>query len=540
MSSRSSGHDVVVVGSGGAGLVAACAAADVGARVLVLEAADRFGGTTALSGGQMWIPGSEQMRRAGYEDSRGDALRYLERVTLGATPQETLEAFLDQGPRLANYLENDLGIALQAVARHDYHPDWAGARFGRSLEPTPVPTTGLGTLRDRVLKSDSRGPLTAAESRTGLDEATLRARRDADVRTQGSGLVAGLVAACLRRGVELRPGHRAVALTTRSGAAAPTVTTVNVTDHRDVLTAEVAVVLACGGFAHNAELRRDFLPPLDILPLSVPTCVGDAITLGISARGALRGTAEAWWTPATALPAPRNIVRELALPGSVLINSAGRRFVDEACSYNDLGKAFLQFDPKSHTFPNASAWLVFDARFAATYPVAGHLPGDPAPDWFVTADSLATLATRLGVDGTRLHDTVVAMNGYADRGVDPDFGRGSNAHDAFNGDQNHQPNPCLGRIDTPPFYAVPVTIGMNGTKGGLVTDVNGAVLDSHGNPIDGLFAYGESAAALMGPGYAGNGAALGPSLSAALTIGGVIKRARTDVARLPSILSTAK
>ena len=140
--------DVVVIGSGGAGLVAACVAADRGAWVLVLEATDLFGGTTALSGGQLWIPGTAAMARAGYQDCTDDALTYLRRVTMGTSTDQHLTTFLQAGPRLADYLENDLDIPMQAIARDDYHPDWAGARFGRSLEPLPVPTAGLGDSAD--------------------------------------------------------------------------------------------------------------------------------------------------------------------------------------------------------------------------------------------------------------------------------------------------------------------------------------------------------------------------------------------------------
>ena len=516
-------HDVIVVGSGGAGLVAACAAADRGARVLVLEVADHLGGTTALSGGQMWLPDTNQMRRAGYDDSRRDARTYLDRVTLGATPTAELDAFLDHAPRLADYLEDDLGIALCPVPRPDYHPGWDGARFGRSLEPAPVSTTELGPLRDRLLTSPTRPPLTATESRTGVPPDVLRARRAADVRTQGSGLVAGLVRACLRRGVELRTGVRVVGL-----AHVPTGRAVTVQDRdgdRTAMAAAASVIVACGGFAHNASMRRDLLPPLDALPLSVPTCIGDGIILGLAAGGRIRGAGEAWWTPATRLPAEagrpvaRNIVRELALPGSILVNRDGRRFADEASSYNDLGKAFLRFDTDDHTFPDSTAWLVFDAEFAASRTVAGAAPGDPRPAGLVTASDLEALADRLHVDSTTLATTVATINAAAGSGVDREFGRGSNPHDRYNGDPDHRPNPCLGRLETPPFHALPISLGLNGTKTGLVTSTDGAVLDPHGQPLPGLFACGESAAALMGPGYAGNGAALGPGLSTALVAG---------------------
>ena len=506
-------YDVAVIGSGGAGLVAACVASDRGARVLVLEATDLFGGTTALSGGQLWIPNTTAMARAGYSDSIGDALTYLRRITMGTATDEHLTAFVQAGPRLANYLQNDLALPLQAIARDDYHPDWAGARFGRSLEPLPVPTTGLGELRAQLRSSRARGPLTSTESRTGLSADALRARKQEDVRTQGAGLIAGLIAAAARRSVTLITGRRVVQV--RRDDADVTVVAETTTGDRIEITSH-AVVLACGGFAANETLRHDFLPPVPALSTAAAGSLGDAIALGLSNGAHLAGMGEAWWTPATTVPAigadgthlQRNLVRELAYPGSVLVNVAGSRFVDEASSYNDLGKAFLRFDAANHCYPNAKAWLVFDANFKNRYPVAGVSADTPAPAWFTTAPDLITLATQLGIDPAGLNHTAAAMAEYAVTGVDPEFGRGGNAHDAFNGDAGHAPNPCLGALGTAPFHAIEVSLGINGTKGGLVTDPAGAVMGHDNLPVAGLFACGEAAAALMGPGYAGSGASL--------------------------------
>jgi succinate dehydrogenase/fumarate reductase flavoprotein subunit len=524
--------DVVVVGSGGAGLVAACVAADRGARVTVLEATDLFGGTTAVSGGQLWIPNSGPMRRAGFADSFDDALLYLRRVSLGTTSEEQLVAFLTAAPRLADYLETRAELPLAPIDRVDYHPDWAGARRGRTLEPLPVATDDLGPLRSRLRRSTTRGPLTSTEARGGLNAETVQDRTRRDVRTQGSGLVAGLVAAARRRGIQLVHHHRAVALTRNSRGYAVTAETA---DHARVDIESAAVVLATGGFAGSDELRRDFLPPVPAVSTAAPGSRGDAIRLGTANGGHLAGMAEAWWTPATTVPAagrldlatPRNLVRELAWPGSVLVNNAGRRFVNEASSYNDLGKAFLKFDPATHRYPNAPAWLIFDATYKHRYPVAGVPAGAPAPDWFTTADTLDALAAKLGINPEGLSVTARAMAGFAAVGVDDAFGRGGNAHDRFNGDSDHQPNPCLGPLQVPPFHAIEVSLGINGTKGGLVTDPTGAVLSSDNEPIAGLFACGEAAVALMGPGYAGSGASLGPALTTALLIGEAIPLATT-------------
>ncbi|YCH09227.1 FAD-dependent oxidoreductase [Arthrobacter sp. alpha11c] len=520
--------DVAVVGSGGAALVAACAAADHGLSVAVLESTSLLGGTTALSGGQMWIPGSPAMTRAGVEDSADDALQYLRRTTLRTTSEASLQSFVANAPRFIDYLENELDMPVVSIDRPDYHPDWTGAASGRSLEPLPVSTEELGPWRDRTRTSPIRGPITGPEGRTGVQESVLRERSAADVRTQGSGLVAGLVKAALRRGVDLQINARVTAITRASEQF--------VLDTAKGKISAGTVVLAAGGFARNATLRSAFLPRVDIVPTAAPGSLGDGLKLGTSLGGSLRGMSEAWWTAAISIggesidnaPLHRNVVRELAYPGSILVNASGERFVNEASSYNDLGKAFFAFDPASHRFPNQPAWLIFDADFRSTRTVAGVAPTASLPNEFIQEEDLESLADRAGIDATSLIQTVTQTNQMAATGTDIQFGRGNSPHDRFNGDETHKPNPCLGPIAQPPFFAVPVVLGANGTKGGLATDHLSRVLDHDGVPVEGLFAVGENAAALMGPGYAGSGASLGPALTAAFTLAEHLGRPRTN------------
>lgn len=518
----SSKFDVAVVGSGGAGLLAACAAADSGLSVIVFEADELLGGTTALSGGQMWVPCSAPMDRAGLIDSTGAARSYLQRVSLGATHDEILESFLSNGPGMVEYLENDLNVPLLSVERADYHPDWPGAGFGRSLEPLPVSTEGLGEWRERMRLSPVRRPATGPESRRGISGETLKQREAAGIRTQGSGLIAGLVGAALRRNVQLTTGSK-VTSAVRQDADWYSLG-VDGRNSTEILAHNL--VLAAGGFARNTALRHDFLPLVDIVPTGAPGSAGSGMMLGTSLGGHLSGMSEAWWTAAISIPGEsiegadfhRNVVRELAYPGSILVNRAGKRFVNEASSYNDLGKAFFDFDASSHLFPNSHSWLIFDAQFKNSRNIAGITPSHDPPEWMMSAPDIETLASRAGITHSGLSLTVSAFNTYAREGTDPEFGRGANAHDRFNGDPEHQPNPCLGPIIEAPFFAVPVGLGANGTKGGLAVDAYSRVLDNGGNPIAGLFAVGESAAALMGPGYAGAGASLGPALTAAYTL----------------------
>ncbi|WP_461163140.1 FAD-dependent oxidoreductase [Arthrobacter sp. R4-81] len=511
-------YDLAVVGSGGAGLVAACAAADRGLSVIVLESTDFLGGTTALSGGQMWIPCSPAMIREGFSDSADAAMAYLQRVTLGVSPAASLRSFLENAPKFVTYLEDELNIPVVNIDRPDYHPDWAGAAMGRTVEPLPVPAQDLGAWKERTRTSPTRRPLTGPETRTGIDNVLVAEREASDVRTQGSGLVAGLVRAALRRGVELRTLARVTSVSRLAGDF------VLGMEEGEIVAQNV--VLASGGFARSADLRKDFLPPVEIVPTAAPGSLGDSLRLGTALGGRLRGMSEAWWTAAASIEGEtidgvslhRNVVRELAFPGSILVNAAGVRFVNEASSYNDLGKSFYTFDAAGHRFPNQPAWLIFDANFRSTRSIAGIGPSAPAPKEFIEADGLSSLARNCGIDAAALHLTVAENNNSARTGADRRFSRGANAHDRFNGDQAHQPNPCLGPITEPPFFAVPITLGANGTKGGLVTDEFSRVLDHRGEPIRGLFAAGESAAALMGPGYAGSGASLGPALTSAFTL----------------------
>lgn len=512
-------YDVAVVGSGGPGLVAASAAAGRGLNVVVLESTSLLGGTTALSGGQLWIPCSGPMRRAGFDDSPEAALEYLERLTMGMTPRENLEEFVDQGSRFIDYLEGELGLRLQSIERPDYHPEWKGAARGRSLEPLPVETGGLGIWREQSRTSPTRRPVTGPESRSGIDGAELRRREAQDVRTQGAGLIAGLVHAAVQRDVEIRVNARVTSAHRSFG-----LTMLGVNGGESTVAAR-SVVLAAGGFARHERLLRDFLPPVRMVPTAAPGSMGDGLHLGAALGGRLKNMGEAWWTAAASLPGEvidgrllhRNLVRELAYPGSVLVNAGGRRFVNEASSYNDLGKAFMAFDAAEHTYPNERAWLVFDAAYRNQRPVAGIEPG-ARTQALVEGLTLGALARSCGIDADALEQTVLEHNRMAEHGDDTLFHRGGNEHDRFNGDSGHRPNPCLGPILEPPFYALPVTLGINGTKGGLAVDGHSRVLGHNDQPVEALFAVGESAAALMGPGYAGSGASLGPSMTAAYAL----------------------
>lgn len=511
-------YDVIVIGSGGAGLVAALSAAVRGLSVGVFEKSHLLGGTTAISGGGIWIPRNHLMMASGFADDEEDGITYLSRLTLGETDRNTLVDFLQAGPNMLRFLEKHTALRFFTVDRPDYHPGWAGARSGRSVEPLPFEPEMDQGLFDRIRFSHLRQPVTSVEGRKGIPPEVIADRQKRNVRTQGAALVAGLVQACSERGVEfhtsaaakglLFEGKRCIGVETTALAA----------------TAKLGVVLSTGGFEWNPSLVAAYLPGFSSAPTTPPGNDGDGLLLALKAGAGVANMTEAWWTAAYQIPGDtldgatltRNMVRELALPGSIMVNREGERFVNEASSYNDLGMAFNIFDPGSFSYPNRPAWLVFDHAFKSRYAVASVTTANPAPEWMVQADSIAKLAAKIGVSVEGLRSTVGKVNGYALEGHDLDFFRGDDIHGLYYGDSSAQfINPCLGTIGPGPFYAVEVLPGNNGTKGGVTTTADGHVSRPDGSTIEGLFACGNVAASILGKGYPGHGGSLGPILSTA-------------------------
>ena len=526
MASISSGPnvvDAVVVGSGAAGLTAALALRHFGASVTIIEAEDVFGGTSAIGGGNLWIPGSAAMARAGHGDDLDKAYEYLRRVSGPQPHSANARAFLRNGARMIDFLESRTALRFASIARPDYHPSWPGAGFGRSLEPEPFEAGAhLGEKAAWFRTNPTRPPLTYVEYRAGYDQSLVAARRKRDVRTQGAALVAGLGHACLDAGVELIRGV-AVSRVSAKRAGGYAIALANGRQF-----SARAVVLAAGGFASDPKMRRALLPPVEFTSLAAGRAAGDGIRFGIDCGADLFGLGDGWLgavhRPDDGRP-PFLVVRELALPGSMLVNADGRRFVNEALGYNDVGRGLLAFDPARGRFFCAPAWLIFDAAFLARQSVLGIAPGQPVPALWRKAATIEGLAEILEMPAATLADTVLLMNEAAEAGVDLDFGRGADDHQRFNGDRHHLPNPCLGRIEQPPFYAVPIEPGLCGTKGGLAVNENAQVLDRDGREIAGLYACGDVAATVMGFGYAGAGASLGPAATSAMLAAEAIARA---------------
>lgn len=526
-------YDVVVAGSGAAGLVAAVRAADAGLSVLVAEKAALLGGTTAAGGGVMWAPNNHLAGDAGFSDSHDRAVAYLTEAAGHVLSAEEIDWYVRTAPRAVEYLTSNTRVSMTPIARPDYHLEWNGAADGgRGLDNNAFDPSDYPGLAEAIRPS-SYFPLLTMTERDELngraaDPELLAKRAATGVRTMGGALVGRLLASALDRGVHMvaeapvedlvRTGNGwTVTIGTGTG------TTGAGTGSRTV--AAPAVVLASGGFEWNPRLRRAFLP-FPVTPISAPSNEGDGLELGLKAGAAVADMTAIWGVPVISAPAHQYDGRqsgrmgnvEMTLPGSITVNAAGKRFVNEALNYHDACRVFASVDPHTGRQQNNPAWLVFDSAYLSKYPVAGSTPGSPA-EWMTSAGTVEELAGKLGIDPAGLSDTVARFNADAAAGVDTEFHRGATPQDRFLGDSGNTPNPCLAPLATGPFHAVPISAGVLGTSGGLDTDFDGRVLDRNRRPIPGLYAAGNVAASVFRNNYPGGGATLGSAITRAFAAG---------------------
>ncbi len=525
--------DVVVVGSGAAGLTAALAARAAKASVLLLEKASTLGGATAVSGGVIWVPCNHHMAAAGIADSRAEAIEYIRRLSDGKSEEALIEAFVDAAPTAVRFVEATSPLRFQALPDYaDYYAESPGGKAGgRSLDPGLFDTRELGAWQAALRRS----PVFSAVAMTVTEFFAWRAwvtpltipfplvlgRAVEGWVGYGGALAGGLLKAALDAGVELRLDAPVRDLLFTDGGVAGV--RVGVASGELEVLARRGVILASGGFEWSRELRSQFLGGVVSHPLSPPANQGDGLRLLMSAGAALGNMSEAWWCPALAVPgeeydgAPffRGEFTMRALPHSLMVNRQGERFVNEALDYNDLMKACFRFDPARYERPNLPAWLLFDGNYTSKYPVLSALPGMPLPEWIPSAPSLPALAEHLGIDADGLAATVARFNADAAAGVDTAFRRGEALYDRVYGDAAHAPNPTFGPLAKPPYYALELFPGTLGTKGGALVDRSARVLRPSGEPIPGLYAAGNAMAGFSGAGYPGAGA----TLAAALTFG---------------------
>jgi 3-oxosteroid 1-dehydrogenase len=531
--------DVIVVGSGAAGMTAALTAAHHGLRTVLIEKAPRFGGSTARSGGGVWIPNNHVLLEAGVPDTPEQAAAYLAHIVGADGDPDLQRAFLDHGPAMLEFVLANTPLRLRWVTDYaDYYPEAPGGMpMGRSLEPRPFDARWLGAeaknLADPYLKAPTGMAVTQADYRwmnlmarhprgllrtmrvAGRRAVSLATRRR--LLTMGLALSAGLRAGLADANVPVWLSTPMTGLRTEGDR----VTGVDILRDGQPRTihATGGVILAAGGFEHNERMRKEYQrsPIGTEWTVGAVENTGDGIEAGLRLGAAVDIMDDAWWGPSIQLPrGPYFCLAERTLPGCIMVNQAGERFVNEAAPYVDAVHAM--YDNHTDEVSHIPSWLIADQRYRNRYIFAGLGPRQPFPGrWYKhgavhKASTLDGLAEEIDVPADALRTTVEKFNGYAESGVDADFHRGESAYDKYYGDPRNRPNPCLAPLSVAPFYAVRIVPGDLGTKGGLRTDPTARVLRTDGEAIPGLYAAGNAAVPVMGRTYAGPGATLGPAM----------------------------
>jgi succinate dehydrogenase/fumarate reductase flavoprotein subunit len=543
-------YDVIVAGAGAGGMTAAAVAATEGLKVLVVEKTEYVGGTTAWSGGMVWIPANHQVQSAGLSDDLAQAEAYLDRTVPEAHGADLRKAFLARGAEAIDYLQAHTEIRLQPVKVYpDYYPDLPGATAGgRVLEPVafdgsklghdfkwlrpPLPEFMLfgGMMVNRLdiphLRKAGRSLRSTLRSLQLISEYALqrlRAPRGTTLHL-GNALAARLYATLLSLQVDIIFGatiERLIMDDDRvSGAEIAS------SSGTEMIATNKAVILATGGFSHDTELRRQLFPAAaGFVSATSSAGTGDGLRLAM-ATGAKLATDvadTAYWVPASLFVRDDgsqgvfpHTVTDRAKPGVIAVNGAGRRFVNEAVSYHEFVRAMLRDGNDTTDRP---FHLICDRRFLWNYGLGQIRPFSRRINHFVKRGELieaATfddLATAIGVKPAILKSTVYGYNEHARAGRDPAFGRGTTIYQRHLGDPSHSPNPCVAPIEQGPFYALRIFPADLGTAIGLQTDIHARVLRPDGSPITGLYACGNDMGSIMNGNYPGPGITLGPALT---------------------------
>jgi 3-oxosteroid 1-dehydrogenase len=541
--------DLLVVGTGAGALVAALRAARAGAEVLVVEKGALWGGTSATSGGGIWIPGSHLAAQAGHPDDLDEAFGYIRRLTAPNVTDEQIRAYVDHAHRMLEWVEREADVHYAALPYPDYYPETEGSREGYRTHLMPGEVDARTMDRAAFDTMQRASPAASLWGRINWKLAEthmvlfrpkgwmkvivkvmagywldipqrLRSPRDRRL-TLGTALLAQLRKALDRTGAEVWLESPLLGLIEEKGRVAGA--TVRHGGRELRIGARRGVILAAGGFERNAAMRAAHLPGAR-QPQASGSQInneGDALIAAQKLGAAVRNLDSAWWAPVFRIPGEdrgRLSTVERALPHSIIVNQAGRRYANEALSYHRFGEAMMaKSAPGAATDPS---WLLFDGRYRARYPAGPVIPG--FPDWMlsaavrkvlVKAPTIEALAAKMKVDPAELRATVDRFNAMVAQGRDEDFGRGDAAYDRLYGDPRVAPNPTLGSLAKAPFYAIPIHLGDIGTNGGLVTDGTGRVLSEDGGAIPGLYAVGNLAASVMGYSYPGAGATLGPAMT---------------------------
>ncbi|MDC2971771.1 FAD-binding protein [Gammaproteobacteria bacterium] len=548
--------DVVVIGTGNGGLTSAICARDGGASVLVIEKSNQYGGTSATSGGGVWIPNNRYAVAENVDDSYDDAKAYINSVSPdGMIEDDLIETYLEHGPKMIDYLHENSRVKYRNLAHYpDYFPDNPGGKEGnRSMEPEPISGTDLGDdlnfLRDQHPQTAfTMGPIrmnfTQVEGQLLLGALpgwkTLFAKLfvkyifDLPMRlffgwkdrrlTMGNAGIARLILSCKDRDIPIWRNTSMSEIIFADGRvigikASQGEKTLNIKANK-------GVILASGGFEKNQELRERYLPQPTNAEWSAANVhnTGDALNEGLRLNAATHQMDTGWWSTTMKVPGQDKgwlSMVDKSMPGNYTVNKNGERFSNESQNYvsfvNDMFKEYANGNPC------APCYMIFDSDFRKNRPCGPLLQASMQPDsrvpkewWdpsFLTkADTLEELAEKVGLNANGLLKTQQKVNEFSKTGHDLDFQRGDTAYDRYYGDPSVEPNPCLAPLEKGPFYCMVLYPGEMGTAGGLVIDSNARVLDTSKNPISGLYACGNCTTALL-PKYPGPGSTLGPAMT---------------------------
>ena len=545
--------DILVIGSGAGGLLSALVAAENHADVLVVEKEKLWGGTSATSGAGIWIPASDQAREAGFEDNVHDAFKYVRALSADNVPDENIRAFVENAAPMLRWVTDNTSLDYVAFPYPDYHAENPGGSPTGFRTHMPMPMDGkqLGkdveTLRPAspaaslfgylnwhfdetyIILFRAKGwqlHLAKSLARYWLD-LPFRFKSSKDRRlTLGNSLLGGLKLALNKKNVPVWLKTPMVELIEENGRVAGAVVERN--GERVNIIARKGVILAAGGFEKSQEMRDEYTPSQtqQILSGGQTGNTGDGIQQGMSIGANTLNMHSTWAAPVFYVPGEdrgRLCTIERALPGCIMVNQAGKRYLNEAASYHIVGQQMAAANVAAKNGEGAGtdpSWIVFDHDFRHKYPVGPLYP--ILPDWLQRGEvqsilkkgkTIEELAENMGVEPSALAETVSRFNEGALKGEDPDFHRGEAAYDKMYGDPRHGPNPSLGPIEKGPFYAFPIHPGDIGTNGGLLTDDKARVIGKDGKAIKGLYAIGNNAASAMGESYPGAGVTIGPAMT---------------------------
>jgi len=531
-------YDLVIIGSGGGGMTAALVAKLEGLNPLILEKTDYYGGSTALSGGGVWVPNNHLMAEVGISDSMENARLYMENTVGDRVPKAKQEAYISRAGEMLKYLEKHSHVQFEIMRDYpDYYPEQPGAKTdGRSLLPVIFRGDKLGKTYRKLRPSQYVNQLafTAYEYKQMAMYKTnpasilttlrvmLRNLRNNLFREHlvsfGRSLITMLCLSLQERNVPLWLNTAVKNLIVEDG----TVVGVEAeqVDKKLNIRANKGVIMAAGGFPRNQKMREQYFPQ----PVSTEWSAasdgntGDAINMGMGLDAAVDLMEDAWWGPTTVAfeGSALFLIMERAYPGAIMVNSAGKRFVNESAPYTDVVKAM--YDTNTDKAESIPAHFVMDHRFRSNYFLGKLLPGITPKKYYkrghiTKADTIEKLADQLNINPTGLVETIKRFNEFAGTGKDLDFKRGDSVYDQFYADPKVGPNPCLAPVDKPPYYSLRLYPGDIGTKGGLVTNDRAQVLKNDGTVIEGLYAVGNTAASVMGNSYPGAGSTIGPSMT---------------------------